>query len=123
MRPGAQNRACPCVPEASLDSALFDSLRTVLNGTVLAQIYREFLAQTRSRIEEHTTKLDPGRLRPFGHTVKGTAGMLGALAIAHHAELLEEVAADPVRAAERLSVMLAACAALEAALRERQIAL
>ncbi len=112
----------PCAL-SPLDTVLFDSLQGILNGTTLAQIYREFLQHTRSRIEEHAVRLDPERLRALGHTVKGTAGMLGAAAVAQLALRLEERAADPAAAAEELSAMLAACAALEAALRERQIAL
>ena len=121
-RPGLKSPAPPCAP-APLDTVLFDSLQGTLNGTTLAQIYREFLQHTRSRIEEHAVRLEPERLRALGHTVKGTAGMLGAAAVAQLALRLEERAADPAAAEEKLSAMLAACAALEAALRERQIAL
>ena len=121
--PGASESPTPCTSAPSLDPDLFESLRGTLDRAVLAQIYREFLAHTRSRIEEHAIKLDPQRLRSLGHTIKGTAGMLGAAAMAKRAALLEEEAADPAKAAHGLSAMLAACAALEAALRERQIAL
>ena len=121
--PGQPSPLPSCAPLPSLDTTLFGSLQETLNGSTLAQIYREFLCNTRSRIEEHAVRLEPERLRTLGHTVKGTAGMLGAAAIAHRAALLEQRAEDPAAAAEELSSMLAACAALEAALRERHVAL
>ena len=110
----------PCALEPSLDPAVFGALASALNPVVLAQIYREFLAQTRSRIEEPSIQNDDQARASLAHTIKGTAGMLGAEAIARCAAYLETPEAE---VKGTLTAMSTACAALETALRERQITL
>ena len=120
VRSGSGRLLPPCALEPSLDPAVFGALASVLDPVVLAQIYREFLSQTRCRIEEPSMQHDTQIRASLAHTIKGTAGMLGAEAIARCAAYLEEPKAD---VKGTLTAMSAACAALETALRERQVAL
>ncbi len=108
--------------EPSLDTAIFSALAEALDRVVLAQIYREFLSQTRSRIEELSSRRDKYTRAALAHTIKGTAGMLGARSLATWAACLEHAEGEG-ETEKMLTAMLAACAALDAALRERQIAL
>ena len=119
-RPGSPGLSQPRVHELCLDLTVFDALAGVLDPPVLAQVYREFLLQTRSRVEELRSKPNYGNRPALAHTIKGTAGMLGARAIAGHAERLESGQGEG-ETAKTLAAMLTACAALDAALRERRI--
>ncbi len=109
-----------CLDAAVLDAAVFDALAAVLAPSVLAQIYREFLVQTQGRVEQLSFGSDTDLRRALAHTVKGTAGMLGARAVASCAEALEG-ARSRRDEQKTLAAMLAACAMLHAALREKRV--
>ena len=106
-----------------LDPEIFGALHDMLDASVIAQIYREFLHQTRIRLTGLGTAPDPGKVREVAHTVKGTGGMLGAGQIAAWAEQLEHASAVTREAEQAIRQMLEGCAALEAILRTRQVAL
>ncbi len=106
---------------AVLDSEVFGSLRELLDATILAQTYRDFLSQTRLRLKGFPAASQEKAIREIAHGLRGTAGMLGANRIAAAAARLEE---EPVtsRAVEQVIEQLyAECAALESALRKEEL--
>ncbi len=115
-------RACATVP--ALDPEIFNSLHEVLDASVTAEIYREFLSQTRLRFASLAAGTpDLTRMREAAHTLKGTAGMLGAKQIAAGAERLESAVSGNGDAASIIRQILGDCGSLEAALRIRQVTL
>ncbi len=79
-------------PDSVLDPLTFEPLRELLTPEVLTQIYREFLEQTRMRID--ALLAERASVPELAHTMRGTAGMLGAQAIAALAGELEQAPAD-----------------------------
>ncbi len=109
--------------EPVLDLAIFGAFRDVLDPKTLAGIYRDFLLQTGARVAALPRLQDREELSGLAHTLKGTAGMLGANRVAARAAQLErELAAGPdlALAAQQLAE---ACTALRAALIQAQVAL
>ena len=105
----------------ALNLEIFESLSQLLDRAILTQIYGEFLAQTRLRIHTLAQSADPHSVQATAHTIKGTAGMLGAAQIAAAAGQLED---DPITGSD-LGAALAGiaenCMALEAALKGKQV--
>ena len=102
----------------ALNREIFDSLSHVLDKALLGQIYCDFLAQTRLRADTLAQSADCAAVQATAHTIKGTAGMLGATYIAAVAEQLEN---DPVTGSDlsaALAELMQDCTALEAALRK-----
>jgi HPt (histidine-containing phosphotransfer) domain-containing protein len=106
----------------AVDQEVLSFLQQTLDARVLARIYWEFLERTRGRIDGLAT-LDRAGLREFAHTVSGTAGMLGATALAVYAGAAG--ALEPCsRELEQLARMLeGACEHLESQLRRQRVAL
>lgn len=120
-RPSPQGLPRACAEEPCLDAPAFAALAGVLDSSVLAGIYREFLAQTRSRLHQLSSGADRELRAALAHSIKGTAGMLGARSVASCAERLERVESER-EAAVVLRAMAAACDRLDGELRERQVA-
>ena len=103
---------------AVLDGEVFGTLRELLDASILAQTYRDFLSQTRLRLKGFPAASEEKAVREMAHSLRGTAAMLGAGRIAAAVVRLEE---EPVtsRAVEQVIELLhAECAALELALRK-----
>ncbi len=127
---GHQRAAMPTLPpgmtQIDLDPAVFGALRGMLPTDVLAHTYREFLKRTRAQLVAFSAADDPSRANErgdLGHTIRGTAGMLGATQVAVCAAALErtKVTASELRTA--VTSLHTACTALESALRKEQVQL
>ena len=101
-----------------LDGDTFQALLSTLQPTVLLEIYRQFLLQTRQRCEALQRSSDSATLHAFAHTLRGTAGMLGATSIAALADQFTTDGAPLLRSIDRLET---ACHALESALRQERL--
>ncbi len=107
----------------TLDPVVFGSLRGMLDSQVVAQIYREFLLQTRVRLSALSTLEDSGKLRELAHTLKGTAGMLGARELSAYAASLEDTHLAQSDLQQISRRMVVCCEELEEALRRERLAL
>ncbi len=105
----------------ALDAAVFLGLSELLERSVLAQIYHEFLNGTRARLQALAAVPEPTTLKNTGHTIKGTAGMLGARALADCAAQLEQASTAGKQARRLIRRMLHHCDSLEAELKFRQV--
>ncbi len=109
--------------EPTLDAAILASLRELLDAGIVAGIYREFLAQTQARLTSLEAPADPKHVCELAHTIKGTAGMLGAKAIAACAAELEDGPGSPEHLRRQVDRLGEACRALDAALRQERVLL
>lgn len=75
-------------PAEVLDFAAVDRLRQAMSASALAEVVATFLDDTRTRIETMHTA-DPETFRRQAHTIKGGAGMLGAVQISAAASAIE----------------------------------
>ena len=118
--------AAPPPPASSapvLDLAVFRSFQEMLDAETLAQTYRELMVQTRSRLPVLAHGATSEAVMELAHGMRGATAMMGATCLAHLAAGLEAAPVSgsaALRAAEQIE---AACAALEAALREQQVRL
>ncbi len=93
----------------------------MLAPVIITQIYGEFLTLTRLRLQTLPEIFDRQQVGELAHTIKGTAGMLGAQQIAACAEQLESDL-DSHRAFESTVQRLGkACLELETELRKEQV--
>ena len=97
------------VPEAVLDPAIFGALRDSLPLSAMGEIYCTLLADTEARLAR-LLQQDAASARSSLHAIHGSAGMLGASALAAHAWELEKQSAVP--GPEALHDLEAACAQL-----------
>ena len=111
----------PICAASVLDLHVFEPLRALLDPATLSELYAGLLKQTRLRLSAAEQAGEPDDVRATAHAIRGSAGMLGAAALAGLAAALEAhpVPADGLHQA--LKTMREGCAALEAALRERQV--
>ncbi|WP_158615430.1 Hpt domain-containing protein [Acidipila sp. EB88] len=108
----------------ALDPSTFGTLRRLLDETVLADTYREFLRQTRRRLEAAlNAPAEQDVAHVLGHTLRGTAGMLGAAGLARVAAEFEAESLPETRFRALVQETLRGCTLLEAALREAHVAL
>jgi HPt (histidine-containing phosphotransfer) domain-containing protein len=108
---------------APLDPEAFTALRDVFDEQTLADTYREFLSQTRSRLIQIPPAPDSAFLSTFGQTLRGSASMFGAMAIALLATELEHSPRTPADSAAFVVQLSHACNQLESALRANKVAL
>ncbi len=108
-----------------LDLATFGAFRDVLDPHTLADIYREFLQTTATRVAALPGLRDREELARLAHTLKGTAGMLGANRVAARAARLEQELELPGEPDLRTTAdeLGEACAELRVALARQQVAL
>jgi HPt (histidine-containing phosphotransfer) domain-containing protein len=106
--------------DRALDAGVFATLRAAMPLSSLTQIYSVFLADTRERVASLLVALDRSKISSIfpaaAHAIRGSAGMIGATAIASLAERLEQ-------RPESLAGLLAACEQLEDRLRSEGLAL
>jgi HPt (histidine-containing phosphotransfer) domain-containing protein len=107
---------------AAVDNEILSFLQQTLDPVVLARIYAEFLERTRGRIAE-LTALDQAGVREFAHTVAGTAGMLGATALAICAGAAGPLQPGSSELGRLARTLEAACEHLETELRLQRVAL
>lgn len=111
-----------CLPPL-LDLQIFEALRAVLDSATLSHIYAELLKQTRLRLTGLEQATHPDQVQAVAHSICGSAGMLGAATLAAAAAALEAHPTPDENLVRALESMRRGCAALEAALRERQVEL
>lgn len=123
--PGGAPSALPGnqAPVSILDPEIFGSFRDMLDPETLAHIYREFLLTTRQRIDSLSEAPDPEALSRLAHTMKGTAGMLGANCIAARAAQLEHDLTHEPNLLQTAQQLTGDCHALESALAAEQVSL
>ncbi len=107
----------------ALDPVLFQSLQEMLDAETLCQIYRELLEQTRARLPGLAAAETHRAVADLAHGIRGTCAMMGAVALAQIAAALEAAPVPGLPALQAAEQMKAACAALEAALDQRQVLL
>lgn len=81
-------RPDPAIPERVLDAAVFDRLMQAMSANALREVISAFLADTQMRIGQMQTA-DPETLRRQAHTIKGGAGMVGAVQVSAAASAIE----------------------------------
>ena len=101
---------------AILDREIFETLHTTLPTSALQEIFAIFLADTRQRLAVLAESKAAGSMPHVVHSIRGSAGMIGAVAIAALAERLE---CDP----EAPGRMLEACEQLQLTLRAEGLSL
>lgn len=107
----------------ALELTIFNELREVFDPKILAQTYRDLLSQTRQRIEMLAVDHSSATLSKTGHTLRGTASMFGANAIALLATELEHSADNPAQHTQLLHRLEIACTHLEAALVAQKVSI
>ncbi len=107
-----------------LDLATFAAFRDVLDPQTLADIYREFLHTTAARVAALPGLRDRGEeLGRLAHTLKGTAGMLGANRVAALAARLEQELPGKPDLRQTADELAKACTELRVALGRERVAL
>ena len=104
------------IVEPTLDMNIFHGLRSFLEPAQLAEMYREFLRLTRNRLEVLRADPPPETVRNITHTIAGTAGMLGAQALATQARQIEDDADRSFSFAMDVDLLREACDTLSHAL-------
>ncbi len=107
----------------TLDVEVFSALVELLDPFVIADTYREFLAQTRLRLGSLPKADETRQLHEVAHTMRGTAAMLGASGIA---TLVTQLEYGPITASrlKKITEQLEdSCTRLELALRRVQVLL
>lgn len=103
---------------AFLDTDTFDRLRRAISPGGLQEIYSVFFTDTRQRIDAMRSA-DADEVRREAHTIKGGAGMIGALRISHLASAVESGIDDPGDRLRKLDQMEAHCRSTEIILKRR----
>ncbi len=107
----------------TLDAEVFSTLAELLNPSVIADTYREFLAQTRLRLCSMPKADETEQLHNLAHTMRGTAAMLGANGLAILVTQLEHGSMTPLRLEQITRQLQRGCTRLELALRQTQVLL
>lgn len=113
----AEMRLC----EGELDLQIFECFRAALDPSVLGDIYRDFLAQTRDRMTVLLGGASSDLIHSLSHTIFGTAGMLGAHRVADAAWSLDGATAEGAAIEQHVKAISEACEALETALRAQKV--
>ncbi len=107
----------------ALDMEVFSALVELLDPSVIADTYREFLAQTRLRLGSLPKADETRQLHEVAHTMRGTAAMLGASGIAILVTQLEHGPITTLRLEQVTRQLEGSCTRLELALRQAQVPL
>lgn len=108
----------PPEPAAALDPHVFDRLLRSIHASGVEEIFSVFFNDTRQRLTVMRSA-DAATLRREAHTIKGGAGMLGALLIARAAAALEAGIDDPGDRLRKLDEIEAHCRNTEIILKQR----
>lgn len=106
-----------------LDMEVFSALAELLDPTVVAYTYREFLAQTRLRLFSMPKADETRQLHEIAHAMRGTAAMLGANGIAMLVTQLEHDAITTLRLEQVTRQLERSCNRLELALCQARVVL
>jgi CheY-like chemotaxis protein len=104
--------------DAVVDPAIFDRLLKAIQMAGVEEIYTVFLHDTRQRLAAMRTG-DPATTRREAHTIKGGAGMVGALLVARAAAAVEAGIDDPGDRLRKLEEIEAHCHSTEIILKQR----
>ncbi len=104
--------------DGAIDSEIFHRLLKSLQAAGVEEIYGVFLHDTRHRLAAMRTA-DPAAIRREAHTIKGGAGMVGAVLVARAAALLEAGIDDPGDRLRKLEEIAAHCHTTEIMLKQR----
>lgn len=118
-----QPRSLSSPQSVVLDTGIFRGLKELFDEDLLSETYRTFLMESRERLRSLHGKFEERPFRELGHTLRGSAGMLGAPQVAVFATLLEHLTPGSEGMADALTALSNACDALERALREQGVKL
>ncbi|MGA7524835.1 MAG: response regulator [Acidobacteriaceae bacterium] len=104
--------------EAVIDPDIFRRLLKSLHAAGVEEIYGVFLHDARQRLAVMRTA-DPAATRREAHTIKGGAGMLGALLVARAAAAVEAGIDDPGDRRRKLDEIEVHCRSTEIMLKKR----
>ncbi|MGA8529982.1 MAG: response regulator [Acidobacteriaceae bacterium] len=104
--------------DAAIDPKVFHRLLTSIQASGVEEIYGVFLHDTRQRVALMRTA-DPATTRREAHTIKGGAGMVGAVLVARAAAALEAGVDDPGDRLRKLEEIEAHCRSTEIMLKMR----
>lgn len=104
--------------DAIIDPEIFNRLLQSIRASGVEEIYGVFLQDTRQRLVAMRAA-DPLAMRREAHTIKGGAGMVGALRIAAAAAALESGINDPGDRLRKLDEIEAHCRSTEIILKQR----
>ena len=104
--------------DAVIDPQIFDRLLQSIQAAGVAEIYEVFLHDTRQRLSAMRTA-DSVATRREAHTIKGGAGMVGAVLVARAAAAVEAGINDPGERLRKLDEMEAHCRSTEIILKQR----
>jgi CheY-like chemotaxis protein len=104
--------------DSIIDPRIFHRLLKSIQASGVEEIYGVFLHDTRQRVVTMRSA-DPVTLRREAHTIKGGAGMVGALLVAHAAAALEAGIDDPGDRLRKLDEIEMHCRSTEIMLKQR----
>ena len=104
--------------EAVIDPAIFRRLMKTIQAPGVEEIYGVFLHDTRQRLTAMRSA-DPAATRREAHTIKGGAGMVGAVLVARAAAAVEAGIDDPGERLRKLDEIEAHCRSTEIILKQR----
>jgi CheY-like chemotaxis protein/HPt (histidine-containing phosphotransfer) domain-containing protein len=104
--------------DSAIDFDVFDRLRRAIQVAGVKEIYDVFLHDTRQRLSAMRSA-DPAAIRREAHTIKGGAGMVGALLVARAAAAVEAGIDDPGDRLRKLDEIEAHCRSTEIILKQR----
>ncbi len=101
-----------------IDPAIFQRLLKSIQATGVEEVYGVFLHDTRERVVVMRSA-DPVTIRREAHTIKGGAGMVGAVLVARAAADLETGIDDPGDRQRKLGEIETHCRSTEIMLKQR----
>lgn len=104
--------------DAVIDPGIFYRLVKSIHAAGVEEIYGVFLHDTRQRVTVMRSA-DPATTRREAHTIKGGAGMVGALLVARAAAALEAGIDDPGDRLRKLEEIEVHCRSTEIMLKQR----
>lgn len=104
--------------DAVIDPQIFQRLLTSIKASGVEEIYEVFLHDTRQRVTAMRAA-DPAATRREAHTIKGGAGMVGAILVARAAAAVEAGINDPGERLRKLDEIEAHCRTTEIILKQR----
>lgn len=108
----------PTNGDAVIDPQIFQRLLRSIQAPGVEEIYEVFLHDTRERVTAMRAA-DPAATRREAHTIKGGAGMVGALLVARAAAAVEAGINDPGDRLRKLDEIEAHCLTTETILKQR----
>jgi len=104
--------------DAVIDPHIFHRLLKSIQAAGVQEIYEVFLHDTRQRVASMRTA-DPAATRREAHTIKGGAGMVGAILVSRAAAAVEAGIDDPGERLRKLEEIEAHCRSTEIILKQR----